>query len=175
MIYGFMKQSNGQISIDSVPGKGTTVRLYLPRQHGAAPENVDNSRQATVTGGAGETVLVVEDDPSIRLLITEVLDELGYASFQAADGKAAVALLESNARLDMMVTDVGLPGMNGRQLADIAREHRPNLRILFLTGYAEHATARSEFLGPGMEMMTKPFAIADLARKIRQIIEMECA
>ena len=175
MIYGFMKQSNGQISIDSVPGKGTTVRLYLPRQHGAAPENVDNSRQATVTGGAGETVLVVEDDPSIRLLITEVLDELGYASFQAADGKAAVALLESNARLDMMVTDVGLPGMNGRQLADIAREHRPNLRILFLTGYAEHATARGEFLGPGMEMMTKPFAIADLARKIRQIIEMECA
>ena len=120
-------------------------------------------------------VLVVEDDPSIRLLITEVLDELGYASFPAADGKAAVELLESNVRLDMMVTDVGLPGMNGRQLAEIAREHRPNLRILFLTGYAEHATARSEFLGPGMEMMTKPFAIADLARKIRQIIETECA
>jgi len=115
--------------------------------------------------------LVVEDDPSIRLLITEVLDELGYTSFQAADAKAALALLDSNARLDLMVTDVGLPGMNGRQLADVARTHRPNLKILFLTGYAEHATARSEFLAPGMEMMTKPFAIADLARKIRQIIE----
>ena len=115
--------------------------------------------------------MVVEDDPSIRLLITEVLDELGYTSFQAADGKAALALLDSNARLDLMVTDVGLPGINGRELADMARAHRPNLKILFLTGYAEHATARSEFLAPGMEMMTKPFAIADLARKIRQIIE----
>jgi nitrogen-specific signal transduction histidine kinase/ActR/RegA family two-component response regulator len=171
MIYGFVKQSNGQITIDSVPREGTTVKLYLPRQHGAVPENVDHLRQVKPTEGAGETVLVVEDDPSIRLLITEVLDELGYASLQAADSNAALALLDSNTRLNLMVTDVGLPGMNGRQLADIAREHRPNLKILFLTGYAEHATARSEFLAPGMEMMTKPFAIADLARKIREIIE----
>jgi PAS domain S-box-containing protein len=171
MIYGFVKQSNGQIKIDSEPGQGTTVKLYLPRQHGVVPQHVENLRQANVSGGVGETVLVVEDDPSIRLLITEVLDELGYTSFQAADGKAALALLDSNARLDLMVTDVGLPGINGRELADVARAHRPNLKILFLTGYAEHATARSEFLAPGMEMMTKPFAIADLAGKIRQIIE----
>jgi PAS domain S-box-containing protein len=171
MIYGFVKQSNGQINIESEPGQGTTVKLYLPRQHGAIPEQVENSRHASVREGAGETILVVEDDPSIRLLITEVLDELGYTSFEAADGKAALALLDSNTKLDLMVTDVGLPGMNGRQLADVAREHRPNLKILFLTGYAEHATARGEFLAPGMEMITKPFAIADLARKIRQIIE----
>jgi len=171
MIYGFVKQSNGQINIESEPGQGTTVKLYLPRQHGAIPEQVENSRHASVREGAGETILVVEDDPSIRLLITEVLDELGYTSFEATDGKAALALLDSNTKLDLMVTDVGLPGMNGRQLADVAREHRPNLKILFLTGYAEHATARGEFLAPGMEMITKPFAIADLARKIRQIIE----
>jgi PAS domain S-box-containing protein len=175
MIYGFIKQSRGQINIDSAPGKGTTVKLYLPRQHGAVPETVENLRRGALTEGAGETVLVVEDDPSIRLLIIEVLNELGYASLQAADGNAALAVLGSNARLDLMVTDVGLPGINGRQLADIARKHRPNLKVLFLTGYAEHATARSEFLVPGMEMMTKPFAIAELARKIRQIIEMECA
>jgi CheY-like chemotaxis protein len=125
------------------------------------------------THGAGETVLLVEDDPAIRMLITEVLDELGYGSLEAADGQSALALLESDKRLDLMVTDVGLPGINGRQLADLAREHHPNLKILFLTGYAEHATARSAFLGPGMEMMTKPFGIAQLARKIRQMIEME--
>jgi PAS domain S-box-containing protein len=173
MTYGFVKQSNGQIDIDSAPGRGTTVKLYLPRQHVAATEPIDEGRQTTPTQGAGETVLLVEDDPSIRLLITEVLNELGYASLEAGDGEAALALLESNARLDLMVTDVGLPRMNGRQLADIAREHRPNLKILFLTGYAEPATARSDFLAPGMEMMTKPFAIAELARKIRQMIEME--
>jgi len=150
MTYGFVKQSNGQIDIDSAPGRGTTVRLYLPRQDAAAPKPVNRAPQAKPTQGAGETVLLVEDDPSIRLLITEVLKELGYASVEAPDGQAALALLESNTRLDLMVTDVGLPGINGRQLAEMARERRPDLKILFLTGYAEHAMARSEFLAPGM-------------------------
>jgi PAS domain S-box-containing protein len=174
MIYGFVKQSRGQIRIDSEPGKGTTVKLYLPRQQGAVAQPAGSAARSTPTHGAGETVLLVEDDPSIRLLITEVLDELGYASVEAADGEAALALLESNTRFDLMITDVGLPGMNGRQLANIVREHRPNLKVLFLTGYAEHAAPRSEFLAPGMEMMTKPFAIAELARKVRGMIEMEC-
>jgi PAS domain S-box-containing protein len=175
MIYGFVKQSRGQIRVDSEPGSGTTVTLLLPRQHGAVPIASDAAAQSTPTQGSGETVLLVEDDPSIRLLITEVLQELGYASLEAPDGDAALAVLRSAARLDLMITDVGLPGINGRQLADLGREYRPELKILFLTGYAEHATARSEFLGPGMEMMTKPFAIAELARKIRRMIEMEWA
>ena len=173
MIYGFVKQSGGQIRIDSEPGKGTTVKLYLPRQHGAVAQSAGRVSQLTPTPGAGETVLLVEDDPSIRLLITEVLHELGYASLEVADGRAARAFLESDTRFDLMITDVGLPDINGRQLADIAREHRPGLKILFLTGYAEHASGRSEFLAMGMEMMTKPFAIAELARKIRGMIEME--
>src|SRR5207248_2267753 len=126
MIYGFVKQSRGQIRIDSEPGKGTTVKLYLPRQTGAVAQPAGTAARLTPTQGAGETVLLVEDDPSIRLLITEVLDELGYASIEAADGEAALALLESNTRFDLMITDVGLPGMNGRQLANIVREHRPN-------------------------------------------------
>jgi PAS domain S-box-containing protein len=175
MIYGFVRQSRGQIRIDSEPGKGTTVKLYLPRHEGAVVRPADADPQLTPIKGAGETVLVVEDDPSIRLLIVEVLHEIGYAALEVADGRAALGLLGSEARFDLMITDVGLPGINGRQLADIARERRPDLKVLFLTGYAEHATARSDFLAPGMEMMTKPFAIAELAQKIRQIIERDRA
>jgi PAS domain S-box-containing protein len=175
MIYGFVRQSRGQVRITSEPGEGTTVRLYLPRHQGAVASTVGDDGRVTPIQGGGETVLLVEDDPSIRLLVGEVLHEIGYAALEAADGQAAMALLESDARLDLMITDVGLPGINGRQLADIARERRPNLKVLFLTGYAEHATARSDFLVAGMEMMTKPFAVGELARKIRQMIEREGA
>ncbi|MEJ1976015.1 MAG: response regulator [Acetobacteraceae bacterium] len=94
-------------------------------------------------------------------------------SVEAADGQAAVPILTSNVRLDLMITDVGLPGLNGRQLAEIARQNRPDLKILLVTGYAEHATERAEFLAPGMEMVTKPFALEALARKIREMIESE--
>lgn len=174
MIYGFISQSRGYIRIESRLREGTTVKLYLPRHYGApvAPLPV-SAAQSPPVQGAGETVLLVEDDPAIRLLVLEVLDELGYAALEAADGQEALALLGSNARLDLMITDVGLPGINGRQLAEIARQRRADLRVLFLTGYAEHATAINEFLVPGMEMMTKPFSLAELARKIRGMIELE--
>jgi len=175
MIYGFVKQSRGHIRLESEPQAGTTVTLFLPRRHGSVAKRADITSTPAPTQGAGETVLLVEDDPSIRLLVTEVLQELGYASLEASDGDAALEVLRSGGRLDLMITDVGLPGINGRQLADIGREHRPGLKVLFLTGYAEHATSRSNFLAPGMEMMTKPFAIADLARKIREMIEMAFA
>ena len=175
MTYGFIKQSHGQIRIDSKPGAGTTVKLYLPRHYGMVTQPAASASHSPLIQGAGETVLLVEDDSSIRLLVAEVLHELGYASLEAADGQAALVVLGSNVRLDLMITDVGLPGIDGRQLANIARENRPDLRILFLTGYAEHATVRTQFLAPGMEMMTKPFAIADLAYKIRQMIEIERA
>jgi PAS domain S-box-containing protein len=170
MIYGFAKQSRGQVSIDSKLGQGTTVNLYLPRHRGAlvAEANLGGPREAPL--GSGETVLVVEDDPSVRLLIGEVLRELGYACHEAADGQAALPLLASNIRLDLMISDVGLPGLNGRQVAEIAREHRPDLKVLFVTGYAEHATDRGRFLGPGMQMITKPFTLDALAVKIRDMI-----
>jgi CheY-like chemotaxis protein len=115
-------------------------------------------------------VLVVEDDPSVRLLIGEVLRELGYSCLEASDGQAAIPLLASSVRMDLMITDVGLPGLNGRLLAEIAREHRRDLRILFVTGYAEHATDRGRFLAPGMEMITKPFTLDALAIRIREMI-----
>ena len=170
MIYGFAKQSRGQVRIDSELGEGSTISLYLPRHRGAlaAPSAVEE--RSETPQGSGETVLVVEDDPSVRLLIGEVLRELGYACLEAGDGQAALSLIVSNIRLDLMISDVGLPGLNGRQVAEIAREHRPGLQILFVTGYAEHATERGRFLGPGMEMITKPFTLDALAVKIRKMI-----
>jgi nitrogen-specific signal transduction histidine kinase len=173
MIYGFMRQCHGHVSIDSEVGSGTTVRLFLPRhdrleiQAGAiAPGASDVVPEAT-----GETVLLVEDEPSVRLLIAEVLRELGYALIVADDAEMALPILASNVRLDLMITDVGLPGLNGRQLAEIGRRHRPALKVLFVTGYAEHATNRGETLGPGMKMVTKPFSLEAVAITIREMIE----
>jgi PAS domain S-box-containing protein len=169
MIYGFVTQSRGYVRIESAEGRGTTVLLYLPQCSAAEPELEDEAPQHPLPQGAGETVLLVEDEPSVRMLIGEVLSELGYTCVDVADGAAALPILASTRRIDLMITDVGLPGMNGRQLAEIARQHRPGLKILFVTGYAEHATIRSGFLEPGMEMVTKPFALDLLANKINQM------
>jgi PAS domain S-box-containing protein len=168
MIYGFVKQSRGHVRIESREGAGTTVKLFLPRHIGsvAAPEVKEHFETPQ---GEGEYVLLVEDEPSVRLLIREVLEELDYTCLEANDGQAALPILASDRRLDLMITDVGLPGLNGRQLAEIARQHRPDLKILFVTGYAEHATVRGGFLAPGMDMVTKPFALDALAKKIREM------
>jgi CheY-like chemotaxis protein len=170
MIYGFAKQSRGQVRIKSALGEGTSISLYLPRHRGGlqSADRIDPRREPP--HGSGETVLVVEDDPSVRLLIGEVLRELGYSCLEASDAQAAMPLLTSNVRMDLMVTDVGLPGLNGRQLAEIARDHRPELRVLFVTGYAEHATERARFLGPHMDMLAKPFTLDALAVKIREMV-----
>ncbi|KTS40188.1 hypothetical protein NS228_12160 [Methylobacterium indicum] len=115
-------------------------------------------------------MLVVEDEPAVRSLIVDVLRDLGYRALEAEDGPAGLAALQAAARVDLLVTDVGLPGLNGRQLADAAREHRPDLKVLFITGYAENA-AMAGFLAPGMQMITKPFPIDLLAQRIRAMIE----
>ena len=170
MIYGFAKQSRGHVHIESAEGQGTTIRLYLPYYQGVVePRATTPAREAAA--GAGETVLVVEDDPAVRLIISDVLRDLGYACLEASDGQAALPTLISNAPLDLLITDIGLPGMNGRQIAEQARRHRPNLKILFVTGYAEHATGQAPFLEPGMEMVTKPFVLDALALKIRDMIQ----
>jgi PAS domain S-box-containing protein len=169
MIYGFVTQSRGYVRIESVEGRGTAVLLYLPQCNAAEPDHTEQPTPDTVPQGSGETVMLVEDEPSVRLLIGEVLSELGYTCVEVADGAAALPILASQRRIDLMITDVGLPGMNGRQLAEIARQYRPGLKILFVTGYAEHATIRSGFLEPGMEMVTKPFALDLLATKINQM------
>ncbi len=141
MIYGFAKQSGGQVRIYSELGQGTTVCLYLPRHHGEAEGGNRHPRLADAPRAEqGETVLVVDDEPTVRMLITEVLQDLGYTAIEAADGASGLEVLQSDVRLDLLVTDVGLPGgMNGRQVADAARVTRPDLKVLFITGYAENA------------------------------------
>jgi len=171
MIYGFAQQSGGHVSLDSLPNQGTCVRLYLPRLNLLEPERpVVETLNAAPTATCGETVVVVEDDPAVRMLVLDLLKELGYLAHEAADASAALPLLESELRVDLLVTDVGLPGMNGRQLAEIARQHRPGLKVLFMTGYAQKAAERQGFLEDGMDMVAKPFSIEVLANKIREMI-----
>ncbi|WP_062388978.1 hybrid sensor histidine kinase/response regulator [Pseudomonas abietaniphila] len=171
MIYGFTKQSHGHVSIESQVGHGTTVQLFLPRFHGDKHEEETDIHSQAVEARAGETILIVEDDPAVRALVTQVLGELGYAWLEAGDAVGAVPILESTQRIDLMISDVGLPGMNGRQLADIGRQMRPDLKVLFITGYAENASVRAGFLDTGMQMITKPFAFDQLTAKVREMIE----
>ena len=170
MIYGFVKQSGGQIRIHSTEGEGTGVTLYLPCHDG----EVDAAAAAELTeaprAGDGETVLVVDDEPTVRMLVVEVLLELGYHAVEASDGPAGLRVLQSGRRIDLLVTDVGLPGgMNGRQLADAARVGSPGLKVLFITGYAENAVVGSGMLEAGMQIMSKPFTMESLVKRIREI------
>jgi PAS domain S-box-containing protein len=170
MIYGFARQSNGHVLIDSKQGAGTSVKLYLPRYHGDAAAERIVSAVADEHVATGETVLVVEDEPVVRGVIIEMLQDQGYRTLQAVDGPSGLRILRLNRRIDLLVTDVGLPGMNGRQLADQARETRPDLKILFITGYAENAAIAKGFLQPGMEMITKPFDLDNLAQRVREMV-----
>ncbi|NRH43077.1 PAS domain S-box protein [Pseudomonas sp. MS15a(2019)] len=173
MIYGFVRQSGGQARIHSQVDEGTSVTLFLPRhRETAAGVDLIASQPALPRQGHGETVLVVDDEPTVRMLVVEVLEELGYAALEAADAGSGLRLLESDVRIDLLISDVGLPGgMNGRQMADAARQRRPGLKVLFITGYAENAVVGNGHLEPGMHVMTKPFAMDALAVRIRDLIE----
>src|ERR1019366_1481521 len=170
MIYGFARQSNGHVTIDSRLGQGTSVKLYLPRHHGDVAAEHASALRAAEHAATGETVLVVEDEPVVRGVIMEMLGEQGYRTLEAVDGPSGLKILRDNRRVDLLVTDVGLPGINGRQLADQARETRPDLKILFITGYAESVAIADGFLQPGMEMITKPFDLDNLSRRIRAMV-----
>ena len=172
MIYGFSKQSGGHVAIQSEVGEGTTVNLYLPRFGGELPQDNPINIQHAPYAQKGETVLIVEDDPAVRVLVSTVLSDLGYAFVEARDADSAVPILDSLQRIDLLISDVGLPGMNGRQLAEIGRQLRPDLRVLFITGYAEHAAVRGGFLDPGMQMITKPFTFDLLTAKVREMIRV---
>jgi signal transduction histidine kinase len=173
MIYGFARQSEGSARIYSEPGQGTTVKLYLPRYFGEAqePEDAAPALNDEHLSEHGEVVLVVEDEPAVRDLVIEVLRDLGYRAIEAADGPSGLRILQSKQRIDVLITDIGLPGLNGRQIADAARLVRPKLKILFMTGYAENATIANGILEPGMQMITKPFAVEALAMRIRDMIQ----
>ena len=174
MIYGFARQSGGQVRIYSEPGQGTTVCLYLPRHHGAAEDAVEimTALPPPAQTGQGETVLVVDDERTVRMLVVEVLEDLGYLALEAGDGPAGLKLLQSDVPIDLLITDVGLPGgLNGRQLADAARLTRPALKVLFITGYAESAIIGHGHLDPGMHVVTKPFVMRAFAERIKSLIE----
>ncbi|WP_428029558.1 PAS domain S-box protein [Ancylobacter sp.] len=172
MVYGFTRQSEGYARIYSEVGQGTTIKLYLPRFRGQEDQDETIVGLGEAPGSeAGEVVLVVEDEPVVRGLIVEVLGDLGYHAIEAGDGPKGLEILQSSRRIDLLITDVGLPGLNGRQVADGGRVSRPGLKVLFMTGYAENAALASGFLEPGMAMITKPFAMEVLANRIREIIE----
>ncbi len=172
MIYGFAQQSGGQVRIYSELGQGTMVCIYLPRHHGSAEEAA--GADATVPplrAEQGETVLIVDDEPTIRMLVADVLEEFGYHAIEAPDGTSGLRIMQSDVRIDLLVTDVGLPGgMNGRQMADAGRVMRPDLKVLFITGYAENAVISHGHLEPGMHLLSKPFTMEMLASRIRDLI-----
>jgi PAS domain S-box-containing protein len=172
MIYGFVRQSGGQVRIYSEIDKGTTMCLYFPRYVGEIVEDIATGDEHSERG-FGETVLVVDDEPTVRMLLTEVLTESHYRVLEAMDGPSALRVLESKQGIDLLITDVGLPGgMNGRQLADAARVLRTDLKVLFITGYAENAVVGNGHLDPGMEILAKPFAMSSLANKVREMLEV---
>jgi PAS domain S-box-containing protein len=171
MVYGFMRQSGGHVDINSVVGQGTTITLYLPRA--AAPAAA--AAVATIGAaplGSGQTVLVVEDVPAVRMLIVEVLRDLGYAPIETADADTALPVIDGDGAIDLLVSDVGLPGLNGCQIADHARAKRPGLKVLFVTGYAEDEAIRGGTLAPGTAVITKPFEIDALAAKISDMMKV---
>ncbi|WP_341914371.1 PAS domain-containing protein [Ferrovibrio terrae] len=173
MIYGFARQSGGQVRIYSEVGQGATVWIYLPRHLGKAEEDeILPVAEVLKPARQGETVLLVDDEAMVRMLIVDVLGEAGYTVLEAGDGLAGLRILQSDAQIDLLVTDVGLPGgMNGRQMADAARASRPDLKVLFITGYAENALLRNGQLETGMSILTKPFEIDTLAGRIRELID----
>ncbi|ASL48915.1 Blue-light-activated protein (plasmid) [Burkholderia sp. AD24] len=172
MIYGFARQAEGSVRIKSEVGNGTTVELCLPRFDGntaVVPREPPAVTEDDTSNN--EVVLVAEDEEVVRLLVVEVLGDLGYRVLEAADGRAALRILQSTQKIDLFVTDIGLPEINGRQVVDAAREIRSSLKVLFMTGYAEVA-ADGQFLEKDMELIAKPFTVDKLAAKIREMLSV---
>ena len=170
MIYGYVKQSSGHVTIHSHPGMGSSITLYLPRHGAGGPAVQDEQTVPLLPAGSGQRILVVEDEAAMRAIIVETLTGLGYRTVQASDAAAALAALEAGEPPDLLITDVGLPGLNGRQLAEQARRLLPGMRVLFITGYAG-PVVRAEFLEEGMDMITKPFTLDAFAVRVRDMLE----
>jgi PAS domain S-box-containing protein len=171
-VYGFVKQSRGHVKIYSEVGEGTTIKLYLPRVHSVSVGTEEEVVSELARGSASETVLVVEDDSDVRSFSSDTLRDLGYTVLEAGNGHVALRLLQTRPEIKVLFTDIGLPGgMNGRQLADEARNRRPDLKVLFTTAYARNAIVHDGRLDPGVELITKPFTQAALSAKLRDIID----
>jgi CheY-like chemotaxis protein len=171
-VYGFVKQSGGHVKLYSEMGQGTTVKIYLPRLERSEEEHNPQCSAPVPEGNANETILVVEDDPNVRSYSVEVLRDLGYHVIEASDGPSAIRLLEAKTPVDLLFTDVVLPGgMTGAQVAAQARELRPGLKVLFTTGYARNAIFHHGRLDKGVQLITKPFSFTDLAAKVRDVLD----
>jgi signal transduction histidine kinase len=171
MVYGFARQSLGHVRIYSEIGQGTMVCIYLPRHLGEEVEDVLPERTGTPPQGAGEMVLVVDDEPTVRMLVVDALEERGYRCVEAGDGPTGLKILESRPDIALLITDVGLPGgLNGRQVAQAARLFQPDLKILFITGYAENAVLNHGHIERGMEVVTKPFAVDELTDRVDRLL-----
>ena len=171
-VYGFVKQSGGHVKLYSEVGEGTTVKIYLPRMSRQVEEEEEPLFPLAPTGDKHEVVLVVEDDDDVRLFTTESLRELGFTVVQAHDAPSALKLLELRPEVQLIFTDVGLPGMNGAQLVAAARALRPDIKVLFTTGYARNAIVHQGRLDPGVELITKPFTRVQLASRIRDVLDV---
>ena len=169
-VYGFMKQSNGHVKIYSEPGEGTTIKLYFPRREGDEAA-VANDAQAGSERGRDETILIVEDDDGVRQYAAEILRDLSYQVIEAKDSATALRLLDANKKFDLLLTDVVLPGKNGRELATEVERRRPGAKIIFMTGYSRNAIVHHGRLDPGTELIQKPLLERELARKIRQVLD----
>jgi CheY-like chemotaxis protein len=169
-VHGFLKQSGGHVKIYSGLGEGTTVKLYLPRFRG---QDEDEAWQApmTIPGSvANESILVVEDDERVRATTVALIKELGYHVLEADSALAALRIVDSETTIDLMFTDVVMPDMNGRKLANAVQERRPNLPILFTTGYTRNAIVHNGILDPGVELLIKPFTLETLSGKLRELL-----
>jgi signal transduction histidine kinase len=169
-VYGFMKQSGGHVKIYSEPGEGTTIKLYLPRREGnelviSGDDDLNSER------GGGETILIVEDDDGVRQYASEILRDLNYQIIEAKDSATALRLLDADKKFDLLLTDVVLPGKNGRELANEVERRRPGTKIIFMTGYSRNAIVHHGRLDPGIELIPKPLTERVLARKIRQVLD----
>jgi len=174
MVYGFVKQSGGHLKIYSEQGEGTTIKIYLPRHHGEEVEVEDRvAPDFAPQGDDSETILVCEDDDDVRAYSGQSLRELGYQVIEAPDGQSALKLLESaDGKVDLLFTDIVLPGgMTGAVVAERARKIQPGLKVLFTTGYARNAIVHHGRLDPGVELLSKPFSYADLAARVRELLD----
>ncbi|HJE69620.1 MULTISPECIES: ATP-binding protein [Pseudomonas] len=173
MIYGFAEQSGGWIKVDSTLGEGTTMCLYMPRRNEHAPSGDCPGETAAEpeTKGRGEVVLVVEDEPVLQMLTTEILGDLGYTTLEASGSAGGLEILNSDGRIDLLIMDVGLPGlMNGRQLAKAAREVRPEPKVFFVTGFADTASQDEGQLRTDIEVLTKPYSVDAFAARVDRLL-----
>jgi PAS domain S-box-containing protein len=173
MIFGFIKQSGGYVRIHSDPGVGTTVRIHLPMHAGEAQDDAGTKKAiAAVPAAVRASILLVDDEAPLRMLLAEMLSEAGYTVIEAADGHEGLNMLQSQQHIDLLISDVGLPGnMNGRQMVDAARALRPDLKVVFITGYAEHAVIGNGALESGMQVMIKPFPLDAFLAKVSSLLE----